>query len=282
LNKADLEVHGMGIRKEFNKIFGIEDSVEEEKKRFVQRVNQLIFHEIDTRRYEAFHYKFLFEMVCFALGVNAQDFPQREMPKFYEVIPATIRTLTKDDFNMTLRVLCILHLYLPCKRDEVEGQKWLSNYIELILSQCTCDIGVRWKDGFFYPSGAEELDKPLIEETLTWLKDYPNERKDYKAAIQIYLVGEPLPDVIKNCYLSVEGIAREVLGNQKTLDNNKDELLTKMNLSDGWKSILATYIKYAHDYRHASPERHNITKQEAEAYLYMTGLIIRLVVESNM
>jgi len=90
-----------------------------------------------------------------------------------------------------------------------------------------------------------------------------------------------LADVAKNCYSAVEGIARHILGNTKNLDNNKDALLSKIGLSDGWNAILGTYIKYAHDYRHANEQRHEITRQEAEAYLYMTGLIIRLTIESK-
>jgi len=58
-------------------------------------------------------------------------------------------------------------------------------------------------------------------------------------------------------------------------------VLKRIDLSDGWKSILANYIKYAHDYRHASEDRHEIKKREAEAYLYMTGLMIRLIIESK-
>ena len=79
----------------------------------------------------------------------------------------------------------------------------------------------------------------------------------------------------------MEGVTREILGNSKTLDNNKDELLKKIDLSTGWKSILANYVRYAHSCRHASEERHDIEKREAEAYLYMTGLMIRLLVESR-
>jgi hypothetical protein len=262
----------------------LEDGVEEERKRFVQRVNQIIFHDIDTEHCDEFGYRNLFELVCFELGVNAHDFPQRRQHSLLAddtYSPAPMRTLTKDDFNETLHVLCALYVHIQLESDSEKGRKWLSKLIEVALSRCTRDIGVRWKEGFFYPSGAEELDKSLVEETLTWLNEYPNERKDYQAALQIYLAGEPLPDVIRNCYSGVEGVVRNVLGNEKTLDNNRDELLARMTLSDGWKSLLANYIKYAHDYRHASPERHDITRQEAEAYLYMTGLIIRLTIESK-
>ena len=273
----------MKIRKRFNEIFGLEDGIEEERKRFVERVNQIIFHYMDTEHWEDFDYRTLFERVCLELGVNAHDFQSRtlEGDMCEEKVPAQMRTLASHDFGETLLVLCALYTHIRLGSDAKEGREWLCKYIKLALSRCTCDIGVRWKDGFFYPSGAEELDKPLIEETLSWLKDCPNERKDYRTALQYYLEGKSLCDVIKNCYSAVEGVVRNVLGNKRTLDNNRDELLTRMNLADGWKSLLANYIKYAHDYRHASEERHEIAKQEAEAYLYMTGLIMRLVIESK-
>lgn len=274
----------MSILKTFNEILGLGDDVEEERRRFVQRVNQLIFHEIDTESTVAFDYHSLFGLVCFELGVNAHDFPQRRLRALLDddiLLPAQIRTLTGDNFEKTLLVLCALYAHIRLRSDSEAGRKGLSGCIEAALSRCACDIGVRWKEGFFYPAGAEELDRPLVEETLTWLSDYPDERKDYQRALQCYLAGEALGDVIKNCYSAVEGVARKVLGNKKTLDKNKDELLAKLNLSDGWNSLLANYINYAHDYRHASAGRHEIKKHEGEAYFYMTGLIIRLIIESK-
>lgn len=267
----------MSILKRFNEIFGLGDDVEEGKKRFVERVNQSIFHEIDRLRRDTFSFPELFKVMCFELGVNAHALLIRT------VEGAPLRTLTGDNFEKTLLVLCALYAHIEFKSESERGQKWLSDRIEFVLSRCACDIdiGVRWKEGFFYPAGAEELDKPLVEETLTWLSDYPDERKDYERALQCYSAGEGLADVIKNCYSAVEGVARKLLGNQRTLDNNKDELLAKLNLSDAWKSLLANYINYAHDYRHASEGRHEIKKHEAEAYFYMTGLIIRLTIESK-
>ncbi|HAM39108.1 MAG TPA: hypothetical protein DCP53_06930 [Elusimicrobia bacterium] len=70
-----------------------------------------------------------------------------------------------------------------------------------------------------------------------------------------------------------------VLKNSKTLDNNKDELLTKLNISQKWKSFLCNYIEYANEYkRHASDKRHNINPIEVEAFLYFTGLLVRLII----
>lgn len=271
----------MSIRKRFNEIFGLEDKLEEEQKRFVHRVNQVIFHRIDTEEYITFRYDALFELTCFDLGVNANDVPNRSQYGAFEAKRALIRTLTGDNFEKTLLVLCILYDRLEILQSDKYYKEWLSKNIQSIISQSTCDVGVRWKDGFFYPSGAKELDESLIEKTLTWLNDYPNEKEDFKRALECYLEGKSLGDVIKNCYSAIEGIARNVLNNDKTLDNNKDELLSKIGLSGGWKAILANYINFAHDFRHASEKRHEIPKQEAEGYLYMTGLLIRLIIESK-
>jgi hypothetical protein len=125
------------------------------------------------------------------------------------------------------------------------------------------------------------LDEPLVEETLTWLSGFPNERKDYRKALECYAAGDSFGDVVKACYCAVEGVARQVLGNSKTLDNNKDEILKRVALSKGWRAILGNYINYAHDFRHASPDRHAAKRPEAEGYLYMTGLVVRLLVESE-
>ena len=113
------------------------------------------------------------------------------------------------------------------------------------------------------------------------LEDLPDEQRDFKAALKAYTANSNLGDVIKNCYSALEGTARNILGNSRTLDNNKDELLRKIDLSAGWKSIVAKYIDHAHEFRHASKNRHTIPRKEAEAFLYMTGLLIRLLLETK-
>jgi hypothetical protein len=274
----------MSIRKRFNENFGIQDNLEEERKRFVSRVNQVVFQMIDTRELVKFEYNnVLFDRLCYKMGIDASEIRHRYTRRHdHHLLPMEewapeIRNLTQDDFQKTCLVLCIL--YTAFKESSNE-RMWLSTVINAILSEATCDLGVRWHEDFFYLSGAKELDESLVEDVLTWLKDYSDERQDYTRALQCQEQGA-LSDVVQNCYKAVEGVARAILGNQKILDNNKDELLKKIGLSDGWRAILASFIKYAHDYRHASDQRHDITKPEAEAYLYMTGLFIRLLVTTR-
>lgn len=270
-------VDKMPIRKRFNKVFGIEDTVEEERKRFVNRIKQSIFDIIDREDSDRFGYNKLFKHICFELGVDANVFPWVKTGDTWldEYAPPKISVLTKNNFDETLVVLCFLYQHF-----EKGGRSQLTKQIQDILSRTTCDIGIRWKGGFFYPSGAKELDESLVEELLGWLDKYPNENRDYSNALNCYTKGN-FADVIKNCYSAVEGISRKILGNKKTLDNNKTELLRIIGLSKGWNAILNSFINYAHDYRHASEERHESTKEETEAYLYMSGLIMRLIIEAK-
>jgi hypothetical protein len=272
----------MNIVGRFNKLFGVPPNLDEERQKFVNRINQIVFEYIDSDAHVRHYYNEIFDMLCFELGKNANDLWKghwRSLGPLGERIAPEIRILTQNDFTETLRVLCILYGIYKQHRYEMTGiHKRIDECISSAIEYATCDLGVRWKDGLFYPSGAEELDKPLIEEPLVWLDKYPKERKDYKRAIECYLEGKHLGDVIKNCYLALEGVTRAILGNGKTLDNNKDALLAHIGLSDGWKSILGAYIKYAHDFRHASEDRYTASKEEAEAFLYMTGLIVRLLV----
>ena len=177
----------MGIRKRFNKEFGLGDSIDQEQKRFVERVNQAVFHAIDTIGSGECDYGRLFKLICFELGVNANDVWQRHHRKSdylldHKEYPPEIRTLTHDEFGLTLLVLCILHGYLG---ESPQRQEWLSKTVQNTLSRATCDLGVRWKDGFFCPSGAGELDDVLVDDALTWLSDYPNEKKDFQKALVV-------------------------------------------------------------------------------------------------
>lgn len=275
----------MNTRKKFNQLLGLADSIQEEQKRFIERISQSVFCVI-RRHPGKYRYPQLFAAVGYDLGVDPLNLrPQLagmdQMGNDIYVHPQ-LEDLTRKDFEKTLEVLCIMYAHIQYDGKEDKGRAFLSAAVEAALSRCTCDIGVRWKDGFFYPSGAEELDKPLIEETLTWLKDYPSTEKDYRAALRHYAEGKTPADVMTNCYAAVEGMAQSILGNDRNLDNNKDALLGHIGVSSNWKAMLANYINYLHDHRHTrSEKRHNTVPQEVEACVYMTGLVIRLAIESK-
>jgi hypothetical protein len=259
----------------FNKAFGIHDDLLTEQRRFVERINQVVFPQIEKATYPT-SYREILEVVCYLLGTNAHARISKANQMNYgsETLVPSLRSLTRDEYMETLKVLGFLHRTL---NKNSGGQQTLSRSIETALSNATVDLGVTWNDGMFYPSGARELDEPLVEETFKWLADFPSEKADYHKAVTGY-ASKQLGEVITHCYVAVEGVARNILGNGKTLDNNREGLMEKLGLSQEWKALLSNFIRYANEFqRHASENRHNLNPIEVEGFLYMTGVLLRMM-----
>jgi hypothetical protein len=68
------------------------------------------------------------------------------------------------------------------------------------------------------------------------------------------------------------------MGNEKTLDNNRDDFAKKVGVSAHWNAILHRFFHYSNEYgRHGSEKWVNVKPHQAEAYLYLAGVLCRLV-----
>jgi len=87
---------------------------------------------------------------------------------------------------------------------------------------------------------------------------------------------------VENCYIALEGLGRNLLGNNRRLDDNKEDLLRLLQFNKYFDKIIVNYIKYAHEYRrHASENRHSLGPEEVEAFLYLSCLLIRCMVKAS-
>lgn len=261
--------------KEFDTLFGVKATIYEEKRKFVNRVENTVFDPfVIDNEYDK--QKEIFESICYQLGENVKEV--YSLFSHYRtknrVPPLTV--FSQKDFVKTQRVLVALHKAL----NTGFAQLVLSLQIIKALELSTLDLGVKWLDGTFYPSGDQLLDKELIEVAAGLLKPFPNEQLDLKNALENHYA-KKLAGVVENCYKLMEGISRQLLGNDKTLDHNRDKLLELLNFSPHWNHILFRHVKYAHEYRHASEERHNLNPAEVEAFLYLTCLMIRALLQIN-
>src|SRR5262245_15750636 len=133
----------------FNKQFGIKDSEATEQKRFVERINQSVFSWISRSPYPE-DYETIFRKICYRAGVNAEDIiaMANRLDSYMGLHIPSLRVLTNEDFMETLKILALLYGSIDAKSID-----YLDGAIESALSLATRDIGVRWKDGMFYPSG---------------------------------------------------------------------------------------------------------------------------------
>jgi hypothetical protein len=255
--------------KQFDKMFGLSSSIEEEKIRFVNRIENAIFNWF-INNYEFDEYRQLFKLVCYDLGLDAQELIEQN--SFMRTSIPNFKTLTKKDFVQTLRI--IVSVYNNISEKPYEKQ-FISTVVVDALEKAHINLGVKWADGVFYPTGDKLLDKELIDTAVSLLDKYPNEKKDLKNALDNYN-SNSLYGVVENCYIAVEGISRQILSNKKTLDNNKEELLRLLQFSKYWDKIFLNYLSYAHEYRrHAGERRHELKAEEVEGFLYLSCLIIR-------
>ncbi|MBK6628906.1 MAG: hypothetical protein IPG35_15160 [Flavobacteriales bacterium] len=132
-----------------------------------------------------------------------------------------------------------------------------------------------------FPSGAAELDDALISQVLMWLEDVPGARERFATALSLYGKPDHVRDVADNLRRSLEETLRHVLGNTKSLENQKSELGTFLKklgvapeVANGYWQLIDLYSKFQNDrVKHGD----KVLEKEIELVLYLTGTFIRFL-----
>jgi len=159
------------------------------------------------------------------------------------------------------------------------------------LTQSEVDLGVSWQSGIFAKTGAESLDGPLVNQPLLWLANpkYVNVLIPFKKGLSHFLEGgkdsERFGDTVTDMYEAVEAMARITTGkSSKDLSSLREEFVSTLRLPESYKRMLKEYVDYGCDFRHAvegGQKRGWPLEKEAEAFVYLTGLFIRLAIQTD-
>lgn len=165
-------------------------------------------------------------------------------------------------------------------------RRLLSDIVDNLLTTSERDLGIAWKDGKFYPSGAKLLDERLVNAALKWLNDKKYEtvltpfEKGLGHLLEVTRRPELTADVVTDMYEALEALAKIVTGKRtKDLSGNQEAFIAEVKASAPYKKLLRQYIEYANDFRHAPDDnspRPTISAREAESFVYLTGVFIRL------
>jgi len=153
----------------------------------------------------------------------------------------------------------------------------------------TPDIEIRLVTGqdgvLLYPAGAELLDKHLVEEPLIWLAPYPEVAKHFEAALQIYSAKDPslYRNLLDNLRFAVEQMVKAVLKNEKSLENQKGEMLAWLKAKGLHDHIVAMYHellfgRFTNYQNEAVKHAEEHSPDEIEFMIYLSGLFLRLMV----
>jgi hypothetical protein len=150
------------------------------------------------------------------------------------------------------------------------------------------DLGVRWSGGKFQRTGAALLDDGLVNDPLRWLADPRHKviRDPFRKALDHLLESrsrtELRADVMTDMYEALEATVKLVTGRDRDLSGNMELFVSTLNAPAAYRDILRPYLTYANRFRHgATTERPTVSEAEAESFLYLSGLFIRMALTSG-
>jgi hypothetical protein len=258
----------------FHERFEIDVGIDEAKNRFLNRVKNYIFRNyLENDSDGTINQDEIRWHVANALGDEYE---------YYGDLDGYVR----DDFYR-----CLLAIEASYQALETsEQKKHLGFLIGLVLRQSEVDLGVDWQPPTFVRTGARLLDTHLVNEPLRWLSapKFTTVREPFKKGLSHFLEAEKKPhllgDVVTDMYESLEALAKVVTGREtKDLSANAELFIKSIKASDHYKLILKDYISYANQFRHAAKQegtRPKLSITEVESFVYLTGLIIRLAIQS--
>ena len=259
------------MSEKFHQRFGLNIEVEEVKRRFVNRVLNFLIIEFPNR-FDIFDEKFVEQHICTKLGERWTE-------------QGCLESLMGTDFDKCLRAMEALFTK-PLFNNHPGYRQVAQDGVTAILHDMEIDIGIRWENGHFLPAGAPSLDHALVTDPLNLLNvpEYKGISTAFQKGLDHYLHStkkpELLSDVITDMYEALEATAKVICDNDWDLSRNRETMISKLKLSDYYKQMLRDYIEYANKlHRHAGEKgqpKPLPSRRETEAFVYLTGLFIRL------
>lgn len=129
----------------------------------------------------------------------------------------------------------------------------------------------------------EEIDNELITETRTWLSKYPDALKVYESGLQKHQMGQFERNVLDDMRLSMELLVKNILGNQRSLENNIGDLGTYLKdkgvsteLRNLFSQIINVYTKYQNEHVKHDDKINGIEK---EFIIEQTSILMKLMMK---
>lgn len=189
------------------------------------------------------------------------------------------------------RVDCLIVSLKKLKIDK-ERTKYVVNAIKKASSLARVDLGINFdsKKSCFYPTGAKLLDERLVNEELRWLSEnqYTKVYEPFEKGLRFLLEAKndssKLQDVVTDLYEALETFAKIVCDKPNgQLSKMKQSFLKILGFSKNpyFQEMFNQYCDYAHAFRHGKVKgerkpRPPLDYAEVEAFVYLTGLFIRL------
>ncbi len=168
-------------------------------------------------------------------------------------------------------------------KEQVHIIKFLCDLSEMKDKEEVKDLKAKLISRYGEYLGLEEIDNELTAETRTWLSKYPNALKVYESGLQKYQIGQFERNVLDDMRLSMELLVKNILGNQRSLENNKEALgqyLENKGISKELRNlyfqIIGVYATYQNEH-----VKHNdkVNEFEIEFVIEQTSILMKLIMK---
>lgn len=275
----------------FHVRFNIDLPIEEARRRFVNRIANRVRIIASAICFDDALDRLLWEVEATLGEPHSQEIGPGKFgePVFVE----RWCEMVGEDFSRCLSALEGFYKGLPgeASTDNYDPVQSLNTAVRETLAESECDVGVSWQNGIFTKKGAELLDEKLVNESLRWLAEpkYENVLIPFQKGLSHFLQGTKEPqrfgDAVTDMYESLEAMAKIATGKPtKELSALQQEFVSKLRLPETCKAMLKEYIDYGCDFRHAlemGQKRAWPLEHEAENFVYLTGLFLRLAIQSE-
>ena len=268
----------------FYKRFNIEVGLNEARRRFIERIRTLTWSLISNAyTSERKDMNALLQAVNFHLGERHQSvhFPSELMHQWDAFVG--------DDFSKCLKMTEAVCVGMVAQRYSPDTVARFMGGVTTAVQNSEFDLEISWDGKRFTRRGAKLLDEKLVNEPLEWLRDpkYRNVLLPFEKGLKHWMEGHKNPerygDVITDVYEAIEALAKLVTGRDADLSANREKFAALLGLPEAYKKMLKEYIEFGCEYRH-SPEtskaRTYPSERNTEAFIYVTGVFLRLAVQT--
>jgi hypothetical protein len=266
----------------FHKRFDIEVGLDEAGRRFVERIRTLTWSFVSDAYSQDLPLNPLLQSVNFHLGERHLSILVPS--EFIQVWD----NFVGNDTSKCLRMTEAIYLALVDKRWSPDVIVKFASDISKALEISEVDLEISWNGKIFTRKGAKLLDDRLVNDPLHWLREakYENVRKPFEKGLKHWMEANKDPtrygDVVTDMYEAIEAVAKIVTSRDSDLAGNREKFASELRLPEQYKRMLKEYDSFANEYRHAArpgkPRKHP-PERDTEAFMYMTGLFIRLATQ---
>jgi hypothetical protein len=150
------------------------------------------------------------------------------------------------------------------------------------------EVSLTDKGAILYRAGAALLDQQVVDIALQWLSEFPDALSHFEKALRTYLRDGAAKrrNVLDDLRLALEQLLRKVLGNDKSLENQKEALGTWLKDRGLHPTVVAMYHtlifgQYAPYQNDAVKHDDASHPEEVEFLIYLTANFMRLLLQTK-